>query len=85
LITVYRVFLTRQFYELNYNLQQRLDILQVLTDAAVQLSSPKKDQSKIELIDNNDKFIIKEHVASEKTRRWGHQKKPQEKPQQNNL
>ncbi|XP_041363315.1 telomere length regulation protein TEL2 homolog isoform X2 [Gigantopelta aegis] len=36
------VFLTNEFYERNYNLRQRMDILEVLAAAAQELSSPEK-------------------------------------------
>ncbi|XP_076458340.1 telomere length regulation protein TEL2 homolog isoform X2 [Babylonia areolata] len=39
-------FLTRQFYERNYNIRQRLDILEVLTAAAQKLSQPYQPSSK---------------------------------------
>ncbi|GFS56892.1 telomere length regulation protein TEL2 homolog [Nephila pilipes] len=41
-------YLTSQFYEDNYNIRQRLDILQVIGDSSQQLSQPKSSVKKIE-------------------------------------
>ncbi|XP_061169195.1 telomere length regulation protein TEL2 homolog [Saccostrea echinata] len=76
-------YLTTQFYERNYNLRQRMDILEVLGAAAQELSQPSESQpmekgkpsNKITALDSENssegwREIVKQRIES-KTRRFG--------------
>ncbi|XP_021002300.1 telomere length regulation protein TEL2 homolog isoform X2 [Parasteatoda tepidariorum] len=68
-------YLTTEFYEPNYNIQQRLDMLEVIAKSSFQLSRPHSDPSVIQDPEPKDnlsskqawKIIVEERIAS-KTR-----------------
>ncbi|XP_033117769.1 telomere length regulation protein TEL2 homolog [Anneissia japonica] len=90
--------LTQEFYDRNYNIKQRLDMLEVLADASQQLSKPLSGEKKSQLDKptqvamETDKGLVKaEHWKDivqrridSKTRRFGKgPRKPAMKPTEN--
>lgn len=64
-------YLTSQFYQQNYSLQQRLDILNVLTDAAKELSNVatteiSASKAKVEIVERPVGQVIRRSTQSKK-------------------
>ncbi|XP_062507902.1 telomere length regulation protein TEL2 homolog [Corticium candelabrum] len=62
-------YLTKQFYERNFNLRQRLDMLEVLSSAATELSIPNKSSNQ-EQAHNVVPLIRELHKESSVSRNW---------------